>query len=39
MPYLAEGDSRTRESRTVPFDRDVNAHDLLGIVMDFMAGV
>lgn len=29
----------TRESRTVPFDRDVNARDLLGIVMDFMADV
>lgn len=36
MPYLAEGDSR--ENR-VPFDRDVNARDLLGIVMDFMADV
>ncbi|GMN27244.1 hypothetical protein TIFTF001_049355 [Ficus carica] len=29
----------TRESRIVPFDRDVNARDLLGIVMDFMADV
>lgn len=25
--------------RTVLFDRDVNARDLLGIVMDFMADV
>ncbi|KAH7511596.1 hypothetical protein FEM48_ZijujMtG0001500 (mitochondrion) [Ziziphus jujuba var. spinosa] len=42
-PVLArfhKGNRRfTRESRIVPFDRDVNARDLLGIVMDFMADI
>jgi len=28
-----------RESHTISFDKDVNAHDLLSLVMDFMAGV
>jgi len=30
---------KVRESHTISFDKDVNAHDILSVVMDFMAGV